>query len=25
MDGNDYLVVMPYVNEYYLDTFACLD
>jgi hypothetical protein len=24
MDGDDYLVVMVYVNQYCLDTFACL-
>jgi hypothetical protein len=22
---NDYIVVMVYVNQYYLDTFACLE
>jgi hypothetical protein len=25
MDGDDYLVVMVYVNQYFLDTFACLE
>jgi hypothetical protein len=25
MDGDDYLVVMVYVNQYCLDTFACLE
>jgi hypothetical protein len=25
MDGDDYLVVMVYVNQHCLDTFACLE
>jgi hypothetical protein len=25
MDGDNYLVVMVYVNQYCLDTFACLE
>jgi hypothetical protein len=25
MDGDDYLIVMVYVNQYFLDTFACLE
>jgi hypothetical protein len=25
MDGDDYFVVMVYVNQYCFDTFACLD
>jgi hypothetical protein len=25
MDGDDYFVVMVYVNHYCFDTFACLD
>jgi hypothetical protein len=25
MDGDDYLVVVVYVNQYCFDTFACLD
>jgi hypothetical protein len=25
MDGDDYLIVMVYVNQYCLDTFACLE
>jgi hypothetical protein len=25
MDGDDYLVVMVYVHQYCLDTFACLE
>jgi hypothetical protein len=25
MDGDDYHIVMVYVNQYYWDTFACLE
>jgi hypothetical protein len=25
MDGDDYFIVMTYVNQYCFDTFACLD
>jgi hypothetical protein len=25
MDGDDYLVIMIYVNQYCLDTFSCLE
>jgi hypothetical protein len=25
MDGDDYLIVMAYLNQYWLDTFACLE
>jgi hypothetical protein len=25
MDGDDYFIVMVYVNQYYFHTFTCLD